>query len=554
MATLILTANDPVWNIPSSQVTHRVFGSSGIDQITLETGAKAELSSFRNGDVLSLQGNTSDFQIYNSGSTVTLQDSSGTHVSVAAGLNPVTVNFSDQSATLLIDPAQGIIIGSQVVTTTPTVVTLEGGKLPSPVTDDHGNTLDTATLITANGATGVIEEAYDSDWFKIDLSANKSYTFDLLGSGTNAVTDTTLALYDASGNQIAFNDDANGSLYSQITNFAPASDGYYYLEAQAYSSRTGSYELNVSATDVSIPTPEPSDGFNYTLNYTNSSAFGSYYNQVDAGIQAALNYWGQFLNDAPGANIEIEISYEPQSGSTLASAGAWNYYSGGSYPTFNGLPVAAHSVQYELQNGQDYDSTWLDAGIRIATSDLSVWWFDPTPYDRSDNTPGSDQFDFIGVMLHEFGHALGISSTYEYSSYAGFGHSKPYYTLYDTFISWNSSQTEFYFTGTNANNVYSSNGGSGTLPLFVEPDRAGSSFSHYDGYNNNGGIHAGMLMNPSVSRGVTLDISAIDLAILQDLGYSVNYNQLSNNAAQAGNSIDALTAIGIPEGDQFGLI
>ncbi|MGB2130322.1 MAG: hypothetical protein ACPHXW_02790, partial [Marinobacterium sp.] len=221
--------------------------------------------------------------------------------------------------------------------------------------------------------------------------------------------------------------------------------------------------------------------------------------------------------------------------------------------TYNGLPVGKNATAYELQTGigSNYE---YDARISVKTSDLSVWWFDPTPYDRHDNAPGANQFDFVGVMLHEFGHALGFSSTYEYTSYSGFGHSSRYHTSYDTFVSWNSSQTEFYFTGENANRVYSNNGGIGTLPLFVEPDKAGSSFSHYDGYNNNGGIHAGMLMNPYISRGETLDISAIDLAILQDLGYSVNYNQLSNNAAQAGNSIDALTAIGIPEGDQLGLI
>jgi hypothetical protein len=544
MATLILTAGDPAWSVPASAVTNKIYGSSWIDEITLAAGAKAELFGFRNGDILSLQGGIGEFTVYNSGSTVTLQDGSGTQVTLAAGLDPTTINFADQSTTLLIDPTQGILLGNQPVTQTPAPVTLNAPPA-TPILDDYGDTAADATLITS-GAAGSIEEAYDTDWFKLDLTTDKVYTFDLFGSSSNSLTDPVLTLYDAAGNTLAHSDNANGGLDSQISDFTPTTNGTFFLEARAYNDLTGSYQLDVTEAPITLPTPAPTTaaGFDYTLNYTNYSAFGNYASQVDSGIKAALDYWGQFLNTSPYADLDIQVSYAPQSGDLLASAGSMSYWDGYE-PTFNGLPIAKNTTAYELQTGTGSNYQY-DTQIEIATSDLSVWWFDPTPFDRQDNTPNSGQQDFVGVMLHEFAHALGLSSTYQYTSYSGLGHYASYYTPYDTFVDWSANQTEFYFTGTNANRVYVANGGTGFLPLYVEPDEQGSSFSHYDGNTSNGAITADMLMNPSIERGTTLDISALDLAMLEDLGYDVNYDQLSNGAPQASyNGAPVLEAIGI---------
>lgn len=179
------------------------------------------------------------------------------------------------------------------------------------------------------------------------------------------------------------------------------------------------------------------------------------------------------------------------------------------------------AVQHELQTGYDISGPARDAVINIASRDLSSnnWWYDPTPAERTDNMPGAGQIDFIGVMLHEFGHALGFTSSYEYG-YSGVEHRGTAFTRFDTWIDRNPGRAEFVFTGSNAQQVYAELGGQGGVPLYVEPHQPGSSFAHYGGVGD--GPLAGMLMNPTVSSGMRLDVGGLDLAILENLGYSTS--------------------------------
>ena len=89
---------------------------------------------------------------------------------------------------------------------------------------------------------GVVGTSGDRDWFRIALSAGGTYRFNLNG---NSLGDPTLYLRDAAGTQLAFNDDANASLNSQI-NFTATTSGTYYLDAGAFSTGLGSYNLAVT--------------------------------------------------------------------------------------------------------------------------------------------------------------------------------------------------------------------------------------------------------------------------------------------------------------------
>jgi hypothetical protein len=91
--------------------------------------------------------------------------------------------------------------------------------------------------------------AGDVDWYRLSVEQGRRYSLALVGledAEGNAV-DPMLAIYDAEGNQLAFNDDAEGSLNSALR-YAPAQSGEVFVEARAFSDEaTGRYRLGVSS-------------------------------------------------------------------------------------------------------------------------------------------------------------------------------------------------------------------------------------------------------------------------------------------------------------------
>lgn len=431
---------------------------------------------------------------------------------------------------------------------------------PTPTLDDHGDTLDTATVWPNpvsgdDSVSGSIETQGDVDVFEVHLDSDYAYTFDL--TALDSSLDTYLTLFDAGGDTVVSNDDGGPGLDSRL-NVTVDSSATYYLEASAYSG-TGDYTLNqsVSALSGPEPTPDPtpapdSDGFDYTLNYLNGGAMGSAFNNIDEGIRAALDYWGQFIDSQSAAEIDIDVTYDPIDSSALASAGFTYSVPTGNYA--NGYEIYNSGVQHELTTGLDGNGSSADAVINIHSSDLSAsnWWYDPTPMDRTDNMPGASQLDFMGVMLHEFGHALGFVSSYEYTSAQGFNQPGDYLFTMDEYIDWNPSQTEFYYTGPNSEAAYAAIGGSGPVPIYVAPDEPGSSFSHYGGRGSEAGLLEGYLMNPSVSSGQLLDIAELDLAFLEDMGYSTINQSFAASEHDMLAQQSALT--GISDDDTYWLI
>ncbi len=117
------------------------------------------------------------------------------------------------------------------------------GDLPD---DDHGNDFASATPIAVPSTTpGLVGIAGDVDYFAFAAVGGESYIVDVL---LNSLSDSTLTLYGTNGTtQLAFDDDGGPGLASQIVWDAPAS-GTYFLKVAGYSTRVGSYGLDIDVS------------------------------------------------------------------------------------------------------------------------------------------------------------------------------------------------------------------------------------------------------------------------------------------------------------------
>ena len=121
--------------------------------------------------------------------------------------------------------------------------------------DFTANNLTSGVVEVGDTATGNIETRGDRDWFAVELVAGREYQIDLRGSptGDGTLRDPYLrGIYDAEGNLISgtTNDDGGTGYNSRVT-FTASETATYYIAAGAYSSRQGTYELEV--TDISPP-------------------------------------------------------------------------------------------------------------------------------------------------------------------------------------------------------------------------------------------------------------------------------------------------------------
>jgi hypothetical protein len=156
--------------------------------------------------------------------------------------------------------------------------------------DDYAASTATAGVVSVGGSiTGNIESTQDVDWFRVTLTAGRSYQFDLEASATGQGTlaDPFLQLRDSSGTSISFDFDGGTGNNARIT-FAPTVSGTYYLAASSSaSSDLGTYRL--SATDLGVggatnPSPPAGTSAEMILRHGSDGHYAIY----DLGSNAIL--------------------------------------------------------------------------------------------------------------------------------------------------------------------------------------------------------------------------------------------------------------------------
>ena len=119
--------------------------------------------------------------------------------------------------------------------------------LPTPMDVIAGNAATTASLTASASQASSIDFGGDQDWFRVTLSAGWRYSFAMDATAGSSL-DSYLRLLSATGQQLAFNDDAAG-MNSRLS-FAATTSGTYYLSAQGFEAARGSYSLMMTAVEA----------------------------------------------------------------------------------------------------------------------------------------------------------------------------------------------------------------------------------------------------------------------------------------------------------------
>jgi serralysin len=160
------------------------------------------------------------------------------------------------------------------------------------ISDDFSTT---ASLLPNSSASSNIDGEGDYDWWRIDLVAGTTYTFDLLGlaSAEGTLEDPYLELLTSTGSLLDFDDDSGpGDLESQIVFTAETSGTYFLAASDALETETGSYTI-VATSESSGP---GEGAFEVSVDGTPT-------NGANAWIDSLV--WGGAWDDGDGGTVTI---------------------------------------------------------------------------------------------------------------------------------------------------------------------------------------------------------------------------------------------------------
>jgi Domain of unknown function (DUF4114) len=240
-----------------------------------------------------------------------------------------------------------------------------------------------------------------------------------------------------------------------------------------------------------------------TFNTTFDDPAGTYarfYADIRSHVAAAGAIWSKYLTG--NSSLEVIVKF---------SVGAGSIVSGRSLQpvdlrTKGLLNVQEQGAATEIRTGIDPNGATPDIELNFNPENLiNELWFDPDPIARTASVP-SNKTDAVSAIMHEFGHAIGFNGWKDDTTGALPAN---YESTFDEKTSFDG--TNFFFTGTQSTALYGS-----AVPLtFGNITHLGNSAPRPGSTLNPD------LMNVGLRRGIRTDISALDLAILADVGVSI---------------------------------
>ena len=242
--------------------------------------------------------------------------------------------------------------------------------------DDYSaNAQTTGTVAVGGSTTGTIETAYDRDWYAVELVAGRTYVIDLRGRPTDdgTLSDPYLrGIHDADGNRISntTNDDGGQSYNSRVT-FTATESGTHYIAAGAYSSRRGTYEVEV--TDTSPP-ETPQEQVQQQPPAFDRQAYLFEFEENADGSTDRLSLGTVSATDPDGGSVSYGIEGGNESGRfEIDAASGELFYVGG------GEDYETGSTSFELTvRASDGDQT-TDTSVTVNVTDVDEPVVDDPP-------------------------------------------------------------------------------------------------------------------------------------------------------------------------------
>ncbi|BBB91661.1 MAG TPA: calcium-binding protein [Methylomusa anaerophila] len=248
---------------------------------------------------------------------------------------------------------------------------------------------------------------------------------------------------------------------------------------------------------------DDSGGFQIEVDYSryDQDGFFAGHPERQAVVEEACRIWESLINDE-FENVRTGTVIQVVNPNTLTTDTIYldqeiddfKFYAGSSSMGGSTLGVSAalsvsnlgNSRLDNRYNGYDDIEPWVGS-ISINTDNANLLYFDPTPNDPYDDTVPEDKYDFLHIVLHELGHALGFGPQKAGSQYVTYSNGQPY------------------FNGPHAVAVYG-----GAVPLNFDSGSHIASSSRTTS-----------LMEPTLYSGTRVLPSALDKAIFADIGYNI---------------------------------
>ncbi len=223
-----------------------------------------------------------------------------------------------------------------------------------------------------------------------------------------------------------------------------------------------------------------------------------YYGLIESHLEAALADWARHFTAQASFEILVVISPDGRGVSAAsATSGFVEFDERG--------PVFEQGMAFELRTGVDPNGASPDIVIEIDPGYLQhELWFDPDPLSRTAPVEAG-RTDAVSVFIHELGHALAFNGWHEAQTFADGAIS-----TWDRLVTHEADAA--YFLGPRAMSLYGA-----AVPVTW-------GFDYHIGNTSGQGMDlVGDVMNGTlIAEGRRYEVSALDLAMLRDMGVAVS--------------------------------